>query len=282
MRSLLMFALVCFGVNGLLGQSTARTTLVVRDAGGAPVGWALVRIAGGDPQIADDSGRVPLVGIPDDSVQVSIRRMGYRPFDGRVGRSVSNGTFTAILPRLALALDTVRVTAIALSTPLARTGFYDRVARVRRGAINAEFITPEELEERNRSQLSQIFSGRRSLAIQMVTVAGRQIPALLGRGRCAMTILVDGMRVTKTTQDLALEAGTPQSIHPSASRPSSQFGRNQQGEATGVLGLDDIVDGRSVMAIEIYPSTANAPAELIPIGGRGSCGFVAIWTGARR
>jgi hypothetical protein len=45
--------------------------------------------------------------------------------------------------------------------------------------------------------------------------------------------------------------------------------------------IDELVDGRSIMAIEIYPSTANAPAELIPPSGRGSCGIVAIWTGPR-
>lgn len=244
--------------------------------------WAMIRIAGGAPYIADDSGRVSLVAVPADSIQLSVRRMGYRPFDGWVVRSASNGTFTAVLPRLALALDTVRVTAAAVSTPLARTGFYDRVARVRRGPINAEFITPEELDERNASQLSQIFSGRRYTSIQMTAVGSRQVPVLLGRGQCAMTILVDGMRVRQTVQDLVSTGGAPQSINPSGSRPTLPSARNQMGQVTGVLGLDDVVDGRSVMAIEIYPSTANAPAELIPFGGRGSCGFVAIWTGGRR
>jgi hypothetical protein len=45
---------------------------------------------------------------------------------------------------------------------------------------------------------------------------------------------------------------------------------------------DDIVSGREVMAIEIYPSTANAPVGMISGTGRGSCGIVAIWTGPRR
>jgi hypothetical protein len=280
MRSSLIPALVTVMAQALPGQTPSRTTLVVRDALGTPVSWAMVRIEGSEPQIADDSGRMRVAVAYGDSIQVSVRRIGYRPFDGLVHRSTQDGTFTAILPRLALALDTVRVTAAAVSTPLARTGFYDRVDRVRRGAINAEFITPEELDERNQSQLSQILSGRRYTTITVVGIGGRQVPAVLGRGQCAMTILVDGMRVTKTTQDLVLEAGTPQSIFQSGTRGT--LPRNREGQPTNVLGLDDIVDGRSVMAIEIYPSTANAPAELIPLGGRGSCGFVAIWTGGRR
>jgi hypothetical protein len=36
------------------------------------------------------------------------------------------------------------------------------------------------------------------------------------------------------------------------------------------------------MAIEVYNSTANAPSELVPPTGGGSCGLIAIWTGPRR
>ena len=42
----------------------------------------------------------------------------------------------------------------------------------------------------------------------------------------------------------------------------------------------------TIAAIEIYASTANAPAELVPItgpnaNGQGSSGIVALWTGGR-
>lgn len=282
MRLFVALTLVCVAAHASHGQGSPRPTVVVRDAVGTPVSWAVVRIAGGAPLIADDSGRVLIGGLDGDSIQLRVRRIGYRPFDGWVVRSVSNSEFSAILPRIALALDTVRITAAAVSTPLARTGFYDRVARVRRGAITGEFISPEELDERNQSQLSKIFTGRRYTTIQMASVGARQVPALLGRGQCAMTILVDGMRITNTAQELVLNAGAPQSINAAGSRQLSPGNRDQQGQVTNVLGLDDIVEGRAVMAIEIYPSTANAPAELIPLGGRGSCGFVAIWTGGRR
>jgi hypothetical protein len=45
---------------------------------------------------------------------------------------------------------------------------------------------------------------------------------------------------------------------------------------------DDYLGSHEVMAIEIYPSTANAPFELIPVTAQGSCGIVAFWTGPRR
>ena len=43
-----------------------------------------------------------------------------------------------------------------------------------------------------------------------------------------------------------------------------------------------LIPASEVMAIEVYPSTANAPVELIPLTNRGSCGIVAIWLGPRR
>jgi hypothetical protein len=46
--------------------------------------------------------------------------------------------------------------------------------------------------------------------------------------------------------------------------------------------LEDHVAGSEVMAIEVYPSTANAPVELIPLTRQGSCGIVAAWTGPRQ
>lgn len=108
MRSSLTAALVCVVAQASLGQTATRTTLVVRDATGVPVSWAMVRVAGSAPQIADDSGRMRVAAVEGDSIQVSVRRMGYRPFDGWVHRSAQDGTYSTILPRLALALDTVR------------------------------------------------------------------------------------------------------------------------------------------------------------------------------
>jgi hypothetical protein len=47
-------------------------------------------------------------------------------------------------------------------------------------------------------------------------------------------------------------------------------------------GIDQLAAAREVMAVEVYNSTANAPAELIPLTGGGSCGIIALWTGPRR
>ena len=88
-----------------------------------------------------------------------------------------------------------------------------------------------------------------------------------------MNIVIDGQLAHGTVQeDVAGEA------------PTSITGRGTAIERPepDKPDIDQLLDGRSVAAIEVYPSGANAPADVIPMTGRGSCGVVVIWTGARR
>jgi hypothetical protein len=82
-----------------------------------------------------------------------------------------------------------------ISTPLSRTGFYDRVDRVQRGAIVGEFLTPEELNARNAMKVSDLMRGRRLANITFI--GSTRQPVILGRGGCVMTILLDGSRLTR-------------------------------------------------------------------------------------
>ena len=155
------------------------------------------------------------------------------------------------LGALAQTLSEVTVVERGVRTPLELTGFYDRVLRAQRGAFNADFVTPEELDARRGVRPTDLFQGRRFVSIAR-TPGARPQAYLIGRGRCKMTVYLDG--------------------------------RLLRSEG-GVLALDDLLDANAVSAIEIYASAANAPAELIPLTGAaqaGACGIVAIWTGGRR
>lgn len=86
-----------------------------------------------------------------------------------------------------------------------------------------------------------------------------------------MTVLLDGQRVNRMPESSSGEAPT-----------SVRDVRNRVPVVTGDTSIDELVASREIMAIEIYGSTANAPAELIPLTGGGSCGIVALWTGPRQ
>jgi hypothetical protein len=236
---------------GRPARVAARAAVVrVLDATGESIPHAVVSVAGLRAVVADADGRAVLRTHPG-SRSVTVRRLGYRPYEGTLAADPASGDLAVTLETGATSLTAVRIQAAA-DSPLSRSGFYDRVAMVQRGAYSAEFITPEEIEERNAMRVSRLLAGRTGVRVDARTVNGAVRTVVRGRDGCVMTILIDGQRM--------------QLIDPSAG-PSA-------------MTIDDLVDGRSVAAIEIYPSTANAPADLIPLTGGGSCGLVAIWTGA--
>lgn len=242
-----------------------RRTAVVRvtDVQGRPIPFALVQIENGISRVADDSGRVTLPGERNDSLRLQVRRMGFNPFVGWTTPDSVTGEHIADLIPLPRALDAVTVDG-RRDTPLARTGFYDRMQRVERGAYSARFITPEELDMRNPGRVTHMLSGDRFVKVQPVDY-GKMV--LMSRNpNCAMTILLDGMRATGT-----LEEGIG-------------FGGMMGGGRTrSLMSVDELVNVNAVAAIEIYGSMAAAPVELQRAAGNSAgCGLVAIWTGARR
>jgi hypothetical protein len=186
-----------------------------------------------------------------------VRRIGFEVFTGWITLAPDTAVDVPVVA-LPSRLDEVTVSARA-NTVLARTGFYERLERVQNGAIVGEFFTPEELEARGSSTVTGFLKASRFV---QVTKSGRDY-VLLGRSRCGMTILLDGQRVR--------------------SKEDAFAGYTSLGNSgAGGDPIDWIVSGYTIAAIEVYPSTANAPYELVRVSGRGSCGIVALWTGARQ
>jgi hypothetical protein len=239
----------------------------VVDSQGYPVPYAAVQIGGTAERATDTLGVVRQLKIDLKPQSLRVRRIGFAPFAGEV-TPTSDGEFRVVLGPTVNGLDTVRTVAVAY-TPLSRTGFYDRMDRVHNGAVVGEFIVPEELEARRPTLITQMFRGRRYVGI---TRGKNNKMMVTGRGgSCGMTILVDGVRVNNTMEEAS--TNLPTSIH----------GGRQPNPGSGEpMSLDETIGANEVMAVEVYPSTSNAPAELVPLTGSGSCGIVAIWTGPRR
>lgn len=243
---------------------TAQASIQVRiaDTAGVAVPFALLEANLGGRRIADSLGRASLE-LPQraDSILVTVRRIGYQPTSAVLRQG--NAPTLIVLTPVARSLSAIVISERRNNLLVAR-GFYDRFDRVRAGAYTGEFITPEDLERISPSRPSQAFRGSQYVSIQRT--GPRQVATLLGRGRCGYTILVDGVRV-RTLEENA--AGTT-SIN--------SRGTARQREDTSI---DELVNGLEIAAIEVYPSAATAPAEIQAraMGGRGSCGIVAIWTG---
>lgn len=270
MRSLIIAVLVPLVASVAEAQ---RTTVVVRDGSGAAVAYAYVAPSSGNAVTLDSAGRGELTLRGRDSVHVRVRRIGYTPLDRWVRLPVRD-TLELVMGRVVQSLDAVQVVG-SRNSPLAQRGFYDRMDRVQRGATVGHFITPEELELQLPMTLTQSLRTARYVSIDRVG-PGRSV--LLGRGGCPMNIVVDGMLVQGTAQDEVTET-VPTSIRREGTYRPPSLGRMGTN-----LDINNLVGGNEIAAIEIYPSTANAPFELqaAASSGRGSCGIVAIWTGGRR
>ncbi len=263
----------------LHAQSPTATTVRVLDQRGAPVPHAVLDVGGGSARVADDSGRI-IMHFDGDSTTVRIRRLGFSPFSGRLARA-DGGEVTVTLAGVPQRLAPVTVETQRDPTPLERTGFYDRVIRAQRGAYNAEFVTPEELDSRIMTRLSDAFRGRRFIK---VVPAGRAGNTLKGRAGCSVTVLLDGQPVRDAG---GVEALAPTGRDPTAPKdaPKGQAARADaasagatSGQGSG-LGIDELVSIGAVAAIEMYSSANIAPVELLPISS--DCAVVAIWTGRR-
>ena len=233
----------------------------VTDVRGNAIPFAVVQVGRGQSRIADDSGRVTFNVKPADSLNVTARRIGFQPYEGWAKRPEGKDYFLADLVPLPRALDPVTING-RRDTPLARTGFYDRVERIQRGAYTARFITPEDLELRNPIRLTQVFAG--DSYVKVTPNNGKQV--LLGRGiMCAMTILLDGQRVLGTYEEAVGNPNAP--------------------PVRTLAAIDDVININSVAAIEVYASNNSIPVELQRAAGSRmsqGCGLIAIWTGSRR
>lgn len=224
-----------------------RSLLLVTNEGAQPLPYATIS-NGSSVQATDEFGRL-ILNSNSDTVQLVVRRMGHEAFSGKIGRASTEAPFRVMLRPVSQQLNTVNVRATRDKSPLALTGFYERMADAKRSAVVGEFLTPEILDSRPSIRMSEML--RVSRYLHFINFKGHQV--MLGAGECEMTVMLDGSRVV-----------------------------GDQGKGTPVY-IDELLAANEVMGVEIYRSTTSVPAALLPMSSdRPTCGVVAIWTGARR
>ncbi len=247
--------------------------VLVLDAGGQPVPYAVVYLGSSPPRVADASGVATLPNpIDADSADIVVRRIGYQPFGDWAKLDADGIRFTVRLRALPRALNPVNVSA-RRDTPLARRGFYDRLERVSRGATVARFITPEELELRATTQVSGVLAAEPYIRIQRSN--GKAV--LTGRQHgCGMQVVLDGMRMSGMVEEVYSREGQDE-INRMGGGPmaTARFLQSRQS-------VDELISTLSVSAIEIYPTAAGAPPEIQRTAGSSACGIIVIWTGDRQ
>ena len=237
----------------ILGAQARVIRVVSSD--GPPIAYANVSVEGGATQITDNRGDVSLGAGKRQTVTLSVHRIGFTPWFGKVELPDTAATLTITLPRLAQNLSTVTVSGESeVKSPLVLTGFYDRWLMRQKGVLSAVFISPEELEFRHPDKITNMLYGLNGVRVmrKCVEPTGARGGCLQGLVACnpmggPMAIVIDGVQ--------------------------------QYPPKGGNVNIDMLLTASDVAAIEVYPRGGNMPVSFqFQDAGRG---VIAFWTGSR-
>jgi len=197
--------------------------------------------------------------------------MGYRPWVAGPMELQPGDDLDAVfhLQRLPVMLKPIDVTVAAMHRHLELSGFYER-----QRADFGHFMTPEEIDRRQASTLTQLVSaipGVNIVSMTNGTVGARFIQlrgGSLARGEpCRPRVFVDGLMYSRG--DSQVRRDDPDTEQ----RLADEFERVDQG-----LNIDDIGHPSTIAAIEIYRSAAQVPVQFGGSSIETQCGVIVIWT----
>ncbi len=233
-------------------------TLKVVSADGKPIVYANVSIEGGTTQITNEKGEVALGMGRLSNLGLSVRRIGFTPWFGKIEFPDTSTVLTVTLAHTAQQLGAVRVTGQKDPLSPFLKGFYDRWMDRQKGALSAVFIGPEELESRHPDMITNMLRGLNGFCLwnpnsndpsKVIIFASHSGSLQPNQGcpNCPAAIVIDGMQ--------------------------------QYPPAGGNIYIDMLLSAHEVMAVEAYSRAGNMPLSLQVNDTK--CGVVAFWTGSR-
>jgi TonB family protein len=212
---------------------------IVRDSSGVGIAGAEVNITGTSLRAhTNPQGQFRLTNVPAGTVTVGVRRLGFLPASASIVVGPNEAAAMAVIVTpLAQALATVVVRGDRRFEEHGRlAGFYQRRSR----SSGGHFITRDQIDQRNPSQLTDLFRSVPGARIYSSTF--NNVVRFRGM-RCAPLVWLDGFPATAAEFDL------------------------------------DALNPYIVEGIEVYLGVATVPPEFRWVRGGGSCGAIVIWTG---
>jgi len=169
--------------------------------------------------------------------------------------------------------------AAARTRFLAGQGFFKRLSEG-----FGEFVTPEQIEERQPTTAQDLFQRVRSVRVREYGVSQTlKLPnerpvfgeVLMMSGQRNPTVFIDGRRVWPPAEAITSGCRATASVRPemSASGTRTDVG----GGNAWPFPVEDFLDPTAIQAIEVYDGPAEVPAQYNVQGA--SCGVILIWTG---
>lgn len=226
-----------------------RLSLLVIDEADRPVPAARVELVNGSLRLntaTDSLGTVRFSNLVDDSVTISVRRLGYRPTRILARLAELEEKVTVFLDQQPDLLSAVEVRERAPSV----TRLADFESRLRSRSASA-VVTRQQIDQRNPIRLSQMLRGISGLRLadslgSLVAISNRgmkSVPSPEGIAwvPCVLRVVLDG---------IILPAGAD---------------------------IDQVVP-QDVHGVEVFFGAASIPSSLGGLRTDSWCGLIAIWT----
>jgi hypothetical protein len=235
----------------LEAQEMRTVSGTVTDSGGQYI--AYVTLDGGAKYraITNALGEFKLSVPRDLGIQVLVRRIGFLPTRFKVLPGADT-TLNVPMQQLAVLMQTQIVRAQQTVRSLELRGFYGRMLETQNGALNGDYVLPEEIEMRSPNRVSQLLETKRGIAVRRVGGCNIIVTCfrVYGQSGCPATIFLDGQRLNPL--------------------------KTASNDLSGAPAVDELIPVSSVSGIEIYPRGALAPPKFQSLGG--TCAIVLIWT----
>jgi hypothetical protein len=232
----------------------------VLDPAGAPVAYANLDL-GAKRVVADDSGRFRVSVGPGSGV-LHVRRIGFKPTNTSYAAG-GDTSLTVQLDPIAQRLEAALIEATGISRALELHGFYRRLQEREKGINSGQFITAEEIEQRNPHRIGQMLDGRTGIRMQRpnqnpgvgqrgangakcTSASDPRCWAPVGLNGCYMDVYMDGRRLTSVSL---------------------------KNEPTYI---DEYILPSHIAGIEIYTTAGRVPPEYQSLSG--TCGVLLFWS----
>lgn len=249
-RAALIVASLLLAAAALPAQELRRVSGTVLDSTGTPIPYVSVN---GGPRfrtLSNAVGEFTLMMPRTEGFDIDVRRIGFLPGKIRI-LAGSDTTVDVRLQQLGVLMETQIIRAREQVRNLAVRGFYERMAEVERGGLNAEFVTPEEIEMRHPMRTSQLLDQKRGVRVRRVgnCYVVSTCYRIFGSSGCSATVYLDGRRLNNLAQGASSQAPVE---------------------------IDDLVPVTGVSGIEIYARASQAPPQFQSMAG--TCPIVLVWT----
>lgn len=232
-------------------------------AGGDAVPYANIDL-GTRRTVADDSGRFS-ISVGAGSGFLHVRRIGFKP----VTVSYAAGGDTSLtlqLEPIAQRLEAAVVEATGISRALELRGFYRRLQEREKGINTGQFITAEEIEQRNPHRIGQMLEGRTGIRMQRPNQnPGQRTRSQLKANESKCT----GASDPRCWAPVGLN-GCYMDVYLDGRRLSSVANKN---EATYI---DEFILPSHIAGVEIYTTPSKVPPEYQSLAGM--CGVLLFWS----